>query len=118
MTRLEADHWLQPPTYGYTVYANTFKRSVPGRVPTRFRLKLTRSSREVLCFQCRSRPGNALICLPTANSGLPTHSDRLHELSRRIERLSVAGRTDPEAIVLGKLTIAGEMRRIARELSR
>jgi hypothetical protein len=49
---------------------------------------------------------------------LPTHSDRLHELARRVERLGVAGRTDPEAIVLGKLTIAGEIRRMARELSR
>ena len=41
MTGLEADHRFQPPTYGYTVYASAFKRSVPGRVPTRFRLKLT-----------------------------------------------------------------------------
>src|ERR671912_2320807 len=26
--------WLKPPTYGYTVYASAFKRSVPGRAPT------------------------------------------------------------------------------------
>jgi hypothetical protein len=70
VTGLEADHRFQPPTYGYTVYASAFKRSVPGRVPTRFRLKLTRSSRKAVCFQCRSRQGNAQICLPTANSGL------------------------------------------------
>ncbi len=49
---------------------------------------------------------------------LPTHSDRLHELARRVERQGIGGRTDPEQVVLGKLTIAGEIRRMARELSR
>jgi hypothetical protein len=43
-------------------------------------------------------------------------SDRLHRLARLVERLGVAGRTDPEQIVLGKLAIAGEMRRLAREI--
>jgi hypothetical protein len=47
---------------------------------------------------------------------LPTHSDRLHELARRVERLGVAGRTDPETIVLGKLTIASELRELARTI--
>jgi hypothetical protein len=47
---------------------------------------------------------------------VPCPSDRLHELARRVERLAVSGRTDPESIVLGKLSIAGELRRLAREL--
>jgi hypothetical protein len=47
---------------------------------------------------------------------LPTHSDRLHELARRVERLGIAGRTDPETIVLGKFTIAGELRELARAI--
>jgi hypothetical protein len=47
---------------------------------------------------------------------LLTHSDRLRELARRVERLGVGGRTDPEAIVLGKLTIAGELRELARAI--
>src|SRR4029453_774312 len=80
---LEDDHRFQPPTYGYTVYASAFKRSVPGRVPTRFRLKSTPSSRKALCFQCRSHPGNAQICLPTANSGLVPARSALEELAPR-----------------------------------
>jgi hypothetical protein len=44
---------------------------------------------------------------------LPTHSDRLHELARRVERLGVAGRTDPERILIEKLTVAGELRQLA-----
>jgi hypothetical protein len=47
-----------------------------------------------------------------------TQADRLHELARKVERLGVSGRTDPESIVLGKLSIAGELRRLAREIGR
>ncbi len=47
---------------------------------------------------------------------VPGPSDRLRELARKVERLGVSGRTDPESIVLGKLSIAGELRRLAREL--
>jgi hypothetical protein len=47
---------------------------------------------------------------------MPTPADRLHELAHRIERLGVAGRTDPETIVLGKLTIASELRELARTI--
>jgi hypothetical protein len=46
----------------------------------------------------------------------PHPSDRLHELARRVARLAVAGRTDPEAVVVAKLTIVGEMKALAREL--
>jgi hypothetical protein len=46
-------------------------------------------------------------------AALPTHSDRLHELARRVERLGVAGRTDPERILIEKLTVAGELRQLA-----
>ncbi len=44
-------------------------------------------------------------------------SDYLCDLARRVERLGVGGRTDPEAIVLGKLGIAGELRQLAQELA-
>jgi hypothetical protein len=47
---------------------------------------------------------------------VPTHSDRLHDIARRIERLGISGRTDPEQIVLGKLEIASELRVLARGL--
>ncbi len=47
---------------------------------------------------------------------VPTHSDRPHELASRVERLGVAGRTDPEAVVLGKFVIAGELRELARAI--
>jgi hypothetical protein len=62
----------------------------------------------------RGRPAGKPRGLPAHT--LPTHSDRLHKLARRVERLGVAGRTDPEAVVLGKLTIAGELRRLARTI--
>lgn len=47
-----------------------------------------------------------------------TTSQRLRDLARQVERLAVGGRTDPETIVLGKLTIARDIRRIAREIER
>jgi hypothetical protein len=46
----------------------------------------------------------------------PSSSDRLRELARRVERLPLGGRTDPEQIVLGKLAIAGELRELARAI--
>jgi hypothetical protein len=46
----------------------------------------------------------------------PAPSDRLRVLARRIERLAVAGRVDPEAIVLEKFDIARSLRRMAVEL--
>jgi hypothetical protein len=64
------------------------------------------------------RQGRELGCgrLPTEDRRLSS-SDRLRDLARRVERLGVGGRTDPEQIVLGKLGIAGELRALARELA-
>jgi hypothetical protein len=45
----------------------------------------------------------------------PRLPDRLRTLARAIERLGVAGRTDPEAILLNKLAIARDLRRLAAE---
>ena len=45
-------------------------------------------------------------------------SDRLHRLAREVERLAVGGRTDPEQVLLAKCGIAGELRRLAREIGR
>ena len=47
---------------------------------------------------------------------LPTHSDRLHELAHRVERLATHGRLDPEAVCVAKFTLAAEMRQMAEEL--
>ena len=46
----------------------------------------------------------------------PSPADRLHELARRVERLGSAWRGDPEQVVLEKLTLAREMRLLAREM--
>jgi hypothetical protein len=43
-------------------------------------------------------------------------SDRLRVLAGRVERLTVAGRADPETIVIEKLGIAQTLRRLAVEL--
>ena len=43
---------------------------------------------------------------------------RLRLLAGMVERLAVGGRTDPEQVTLGKLLIAGQLRRLARELDR
>lgn len=43
-------------------------------------------------------------------------ADRLRHLARLIERLGVGGRTDPEQIVLAKLSVGRELRLLAREL--
>lgn len=47
-----------------------------------------------------------------------TVSDRLRRLSQRIGRLGIAGRTDPETVVIEKMDIAREIRAIARDLER
>jgi hypothetical protein len=47
-----------------------------------------------------------------------TLADRLRALARRIERLGVSGRTDPEAIVVEKLSVARDLRQLAQEQSR
>jgi hypothetical protein len=47
---------------------------------------------------------------------LPTHSDRLHELARRVERLGVAGRCDPETVTVEKFDVAHALRRLASEM--
>jgi hypothetical protein len=44
--------------------------------------------------------------------------NRLRSLAQRIERLAVAGRVDPEAIVVEKLDIARALSRVAQELER
>ena len=43
---------------------------------------------------------------------LPAHV-RLLRLARQVERLGTSGRTDPETVVLSKLGIAAELRRLA-----
>jgi len=48
----------------------------------------------------------------------PHLPDRLRTLARAVERLGVAGRTDPEAILLKKLAIARDLRRLAAEQER
>lgn len=42
--------------------------------------------------------------------------DRLRELARQVEALGTAGRTDPETILLSKLSVAAELRALARAL--
>lgn len=55
---------------------------------------------------------------PTTSLQVETAAQRLHDLAHQVERLGVGGRTDPETVVLGKLTIARDLRRIAKELDR
>lgn len=45
-----------------------------------------------------------------------SHSDHLRSLARRVERLAVSGRTDPEIVVLEKHSLARDMRRLAKAL--
>ena len=40
----------------------------------------------------------------------PDASDRLRDLARRVERLGIGGRTDPEEVTVYKLTVAAELR--------
>jgi hypothetical protein len=44
-----------------------------------------------------------------------TLPDRLRALAGRVERLGVSGRTDPEQIVVEKLSVARALRRLAAE---
>lgn len=44
-------------------------------------------------------------------------ASKLRALARQVERLGVGGRTDPEAITIAKLTVAHEMRQLAREIA-
>jgi hypothetical protein len=53
-----------------------------------------------------------------AYAPLPTRADRLRALARAVERLGTSGRTDPETTVLAKLSLAAELRSLARELER
>lgn len=43
----------------------------------------------------------------------PCLPERLRTLARAVERLAVGGRTDPETILLNKLAIARDLRRLA-----
>lgn len=44
-----------------------------------------------------------------------TMSDQLRHLARRVERLAVSGRTDPEMVVMEKQLIGRALRRLAAE---
>lgn len=46
----------------------------------------------------------------------PTPAERLRKLAARVRRLAVAGRTDPEAVLIAKHDIARALARLAREL--
>lgn len=48
----------------------------------------------------------------------PSAAERLRQLATRIARLGVAGRTDPEAIVVEKLSVVAELRAMARAMER
>lgn len=41
---------------------------------------------------------------------------RLRDLARRLERLSIAGRLDPERLLIEKSTLVQQLRRLAKEL--
>ena len=47
-----------------------------------------------------------------------TVSDQLRLLARRVERLAVSGRTDPEVVVMEKQLIGRALRRLAAEAGR
>jgi hypothetical protein len=58
----------------------------------------------------------AAVSANCARAAEPAPSRRLRELARRVERLAVAGRVDPESIAIEKLAIAWSLRRLAVEL--
>ena len=58
----------------------------------------------------------AAVSANCARAAEPAPSDRVRVLARRIERLAVAGRVDPESIVIEKLAVAQSLRRLAVEL--
>lgn len=45
----------------------------------------------------------------------PSLPERLRALARRVERLAVSGRTDPEQICIEKQMLARALRRLAKE---
>lgn len=47
----------------------------------------------------------------------PTAADRLSDIAHRVERLGRGARGNPEILVLEKFEIAGDLRRIAREVA-
>ncbi len=51
----------------------------------------------------------------TGDASMPA-STRLRELAQRVSRLGCAGRFDLEQAVVEKLTVAAELRALAREL--
>ena len=48
----------------------------------------------------------------------PSLAERLHHLARRVERLGVSTRLDPEQTTLEKLSVARDLRRLAQEQGR
>jgi hypothetical protein len=62
-------------------------------------------------IQSPAGPEKARACL----SHTPTQADRLDELAHRVARLG-RGCRDPEAFVVAKLTVAAELRQLAREV--
>ena len=58
----------------------------------------------------------AAVSANCARAAEPAPSDPLRVLAWRIKRLAVAGRVDPESIVIEKLAIAWSLRRLAVEL--
>jgi hypothetical protein len=54
-----------------------------------------------------------------ATPGLePVLLARLRRLAQAAERLAVGGRTDPEQVVIAKMTIGRDLRRLAAEVER
>jgi hypothetical protein len=61
-------------------------------------------------------PAHALRPVPR---GLPpSPADRLRDIARRIRRLGVSGRCDPEAIVVAKHELAAAVLQVAAEVDR
>jgi hypothetical protein len=57
----------------------------------------------------------AVRTVPAPEPGL---AEKLRRLARRVERLGVSSRLDPEAITLEKLSVARDLRRAGGILSR
>ncbi len=55
---------------------------------------------------------------PVRRPSEPTPPQRLRELARRVSRLACSGRTDPESVVIEKISLSAELSRLARELER
>jgi hypothetical protein len=53
---------------------------------------------------------------PTPRAPLPSRPDRLRALAAEVERLGNSARGGPENFVVAKLSVAREMRELAREL--